>query len=110
MTSAKPIAQVRGVAARVSETLAQDERIRVIWLTGSVARGTADSSSDVDLRIAVTDESYQKIGFAVIGLANVYYTESGMISRGHAAFSSCSSRDGMAWLSARRPCIDQALA
>src|SRR5262249_30534076 len=37
----------------VAATLRADERVRALWLTGSLAAGTADAASDVDLRAAV---------------------------------------------------------
>ena len=36
-----------------------DERVRALWLSGSLARGVADAASDLDLLIAVRDEDYQ---------------------------------------------------
>jgi predicted nucleotidyltransferase len=35
-----------------------DERVRAAWLEGSFATGTADASSDLDLHLAVTDETF----------------------------------------------------
>jgi hypothetical protein len=35
-----------------------DERIRAAWLEGSFATGTADAGSDLDLHLAVTDETF----------------------------------------------------
>ena len=50
------------VPARLRPTLrmlltssADDERIRSVWLEGSLARGIADDWSDLDLHLAVTD-------------------------------------------------------
>ncbi|MBO0811977.1 MAG: nucleotidyltransferase domain-containing protein [Microlunatus sp.] len=36
-----------------------DQRIRGLWLSGSLARGTADSGSDLDLLLALRDDDYQ---------------------------------------------------
>ena len=36
-----------------------DERVRALWLSGSLARGVADAASDLDLLIAVRDEDCQ---------------------------------------------------
>jgi hypothetical protein len=41
-------------ARRVCEA---DERVRGLWLSGSLARGDADAASDLDLLVAVRDES-----------------------------------------------------
>lgn len=39
----------------------RDERIRILWLTGSLAVGKADAQSDVDLRAAVYAEDFATI-------------------------------------------------
>jgi hypothetical protein len=36
--------------------------VRALWLTGSLAAGTADAHSDVDLRLAVRPEAFGSIG------------------------------------------------
>ena len=36
-----------------------DERVRGVWLSGSLARGTADAASDLDLLVAVRDEDLE---------------------------------------------------
>jgi hypothetical protein len=41
---------------RAVEVLGADERVRGVWLSGSLARGTADAGSDLDLLVAVADE------------------------------------------------------
>jgi predicted nucleotidyltransferase len=41
--------------ARVVDHLAGDERVRAVWLSGSVGRGVADAGSDLDLVVTVTD-------------------------------------------------------
>lgn len=42
--------------SRLLAALAQDPRVREAWLFGSLARGTADALSDIDLIITVRDE------------------------------------------------------
>lgn len=37
-----------------------DERIRGLWLSGSLARGTADAGSDLDLVVALADDGYDQ--------------------------------------------------
>lgn len=49
-------------AEQAAAILFQDERVRILWLTGSVATGTADAQSDVDLRAAVRVEDFASIG------------------------------------------------
>jgi hypothetical protein len=41
--------------ARVVERFADDERVRALWLAGSVGRGVADAGSDLDLLLTVSD-------------------------------------------------------
>jgi hypothetical protein len=48
-------------AEQAAGTLLQDERIRILWLTGSLATGTADVQSDVDLRAAVGVEDFATV-------------------------------------------------
>ncbi len=40
---------------RISETLSKDERFAAAWLTGSISRDEADSLSDIDLSLVVSD-------------------------------------------------------
>jgi predicted nucleotidyltransferase len=40
---------------KITETLSKDERFVAGWLTGSLSRNEADSLSDIDLRLVVTD-------------------------------------------------------
>ncbi|MBO0846901.1 MAG: aminoglycoside 6-adenylyltransferase [Nocardioides sp.] len=40
---------------RVVDVAADDERVRAMWLTGSVGRGVADAGSDLDVVLTVTD-------------------------------------------------------
>jgi len=42
--------------------LGADERVRALWLSGSLARGVADAASDLDLIVAVADDELD--GFA----------------------------------------------
>ena len=39
-----------------------DARVLAMWVEGSVGRGTADQWSDVDLHLAVADDSYEEFG------------------------------------------------
>jgi predicted nucleotidyltransferase len=48
-------------AQQVAAILLQNERIRILWLTGSLATGTADVQSDVDLRVAVGVEDFATV-------------------------------------------------
>lgn len=41
---------------RVVSKVESDDRIRALWLSGSVAKGSADAGSDLDLMIAIRDE------------------------------------------------------
>ncbi|HET7430620.1 MAG TPA: nucleotidyltransferase domain-containing protein [Nocardioides sp.] len=41
--------------ARVVDHVADDERVRALWLAGSVGRGVADAGSDLDLVVTVAD-------------------------------------------------------
>lgn len=45
-------------AARAADALRADERVRALWLTGSLAAGTGDAWSDVDLRAAVRGDVF----------------------------------------------------
>ncbi len=49
-------------AEQAAMILRKDERVRILWLTGSLAKGTADAQSDVDLRAAVRVEDFATIG------------------------------------------------
>ena len=55
--TAKLIAFVKQAAL----ILRKDERLRILWLTGSLAKGTADAQSDVDLRVAVRAADFATI-------------------------------------------------
>ena len=41
--------------ARVEEAMRDDQRVRALWLAGSVGRGVADAGSDLDLIVTVVD-------------------------------------------------------
>jgi predicted nucleotidyltransferase len=43
---------------RVAKGAARDERVRAMWLSGSLARGTADRASDLDVLLAVGDDAH----------------------------------------------------
>lgn len=49
-------------SARLAELLGADERVRGVWLTGSLGRGTADRFSDIDMLLVV--ESNDRLPFA----------------------------------------------
>ena len=53
-----PTAIHDGVIKRAVEVLERDERVAACWLEGSLARGTADAWSDIDLHVAVSDDSW----------------------------------------------------
>jgi predicted nucleotidyltransferase len=48
----------QSVIRRAVDVLDRDERVAACWLEGSFARGTADAWSDIDLHVAVTDDSW----------------------------------------------------
>jgi hypothetical protein len=48
-------AQRDSLLAMITETLSKDERFVAGWLTGSFSRNEADSLSDIDLRLVVSD-------------------------------------------------------
>jgi predicted nucleotidyltransferase len=43
---------------RTLAVLAADERVRAVWLSGSVARGEADAGSDLDFIVTVSDDEH----------------------------------------------------
>ena len=45
---------------RAVEVLGADERVRAVWLSGSLARGAADAASDLDLLVAVADDEHEE--------------------------------------------------
>jgi hypothetical protein len=54
-------ARLTAFAEQTALILRRDERMRVLWLTGSLAGGTADAQSDVDLRAAVRATDFVSI-------------------------------------------------
>ena len=56
------LASLNAFRERVTSVLNQDDRVRVAWLTGSLATATADAYSDLDLRVAVLSEDFARIG------------------------------------------------
>lgn len=40
-------------SAQLAESLSVDERVRGVWLTGSLGRGTADRFSDIDMLLVI---------------------------------------------------------
>jgi predicted nucleotidyltransferase len=46
----------RDLLERAAQVLVADERVRGVWLGGSLARGTADAASDLDVFVAVADD------------------------------------------------------
>ena len=57
-----PVVKLTDFVEQAASILRKDERIRLLWLTGSLATGTADAQSDVDLRVAVRAEDFATIG------------------------------------------------
>src|SRR5262245_30812590 len=55
------VAGLEAFAERAAEALRGDERVVTVWLGGSLAAGTADGYSDVDLRIAVADVAFEAV-------------------------------------------------
>lgn len=55
-------AKLKAFAELSAHILHRDERVRLLWLTGSLATGTADGQSDVDLRVAVREEDFATVG------------------------------------------------
>jgi predicted nucleotidyltransferase len=49
----------RDLCERAASVLVADERVRGMWLGGSLARDTADAASDLDVFVAVADEHLQ---------------------------------------------------
>jgi hypothetical protein len=46
--------------ARVLSAAESDDRVRAVWLSGSVGRGVADSGSDLDVVLAVAPEEFDE--------------------------------------------------
>jgi predicted nucleotidyltransferase len=53
-----------GLFARVLQAAESDDRIRTVWLGGSVGRGVADAGSDLDVVIAVTPGEFDAFAMA----------------------------------------------
>jgi hypothetical protein len=49
---------------RALEAFEPDPRVLALWLEGSVARGTDDAASDLDLHLAIADAAYEGFGTA----------------------------------------------
>lgn len=50
----------RALFDRAVEVFASESHVRGMWLSGSLARGTADVASDLDVLVAVDDEHYDE--------------------------------------------------
>lgn len=50
----------RPIFDRLLEVCEGDERIRAFWLSGSLAKGTADSGSDLDCMLAIRDADFDE--------------------------------------------------
>lgn len=61
-TPASSLARLTAFAEQAAAALRDDERVRILWLTGSLAAGAADAQSDVDLRAAVRAEDFARVG------------------------------------------------
>src|SRR5437660_5690499 len=61
-TDHPPTMKLTAFMKQAATILRKDERVRILWLTGSLAKGTADAQSDVDLRVAVRTEDFVTIG------------------------------------------------
>lgn len=48
-----------GLLDAATEVFGRDDRVRGLWIGGSVARGLADAGSDLDLIVAIRDEDIQ---------------------------------------------------
>jgi predicted nucleotidyltransferase len=49
----------RGLFRRARKQFESDERVRGMWLGGSLARGTADAASDLDVIVAIADDAHE---------------------------------------------------
>src|SRR3989442_14140958 len=59
--TAPAVGALLAFAERAVGRLGSDERVRVVWLTGSLAAGGADAQSDVDLRLAVRPQDFASL-------------------------------------------------
>jgi hypothetical protein len=50
----------RVLLGRLLDVAADDDRVRAVWLSGSVGRGVADAGSDLDVVLAVADEAFEE--------------------------------------------------
>ncbi|MGH3499366.1 MAG: nucleotidyltransferase domain-containing protein [Nocardioidaceae bacterium] len=55
----------RPIFDRLLASCEGDDRVRALWLSGSVAKGTADGGSDLDILLAIRDDDFD--GFVVVG-------------------------------------------
>ncbi|GCE06726.1 nucleotidyltransferase domain-containing protein [Dictyobacter aurantiacus] len=55
------VAELATFAQQAAKALSDDNRVLAIWLTGSLATGSADAQSDVDLRVAIKAEAFSTI-------------------------------------------------
>ena len=53
-------AEHEATIARAREAFEQDERVLALWVEGSIARGTSDPWSDVDLHLAIADDAFDE--------------------------------------------------
>jgi Nucleotidyltransferase domain len=51
-------ASYRPIFNRLLEVCEGDQRVRALWLSGSLAKGTADGGSDLDCLLAIRDEDF----------------------------------------------------
>lgn len=61
---------------RVLDVADADEYVRAVWLGGSLARGEVDSASDLDVILAVTDESFPRWAEGELGHSSTAMSES----------------------------------
>lgn len=57
-----PIASLVAFVEDAAAALQRDDRVRLLWLAGSLASGTADAQSDIDLRLAVRPDDFVRVG------------------------------------------------
>ncbi len=50
----------RSLLRRLLDVAAADERIRAVWLSGSLGRGVADAGSDLDVVLTVADDAFDE--------------------------------------------------
>lgn len=73
-----------GILDRLLGILQRDERVRAVWLSGSLGRGNADDWSDIDIHVAVTDadldawhserpQLHQAVGHPVLVLPDKFH-------------------------------------